>query len=295
MSFMMRTVLLAMLPGMLVYVWLAGPYFIVHTVLAVAVAVSAEAVCLRCRGWPWRPALADCSVLVTAMLLAVCINSGASWVVPVVAALVAVVVGKHLFGGLSCNLFNPAMVGYVFVLLCFPDELSSGFAGADSISSATPLGYMQTELAGMGMLGELVNRTDFTATRPGLWQIAAGAWLVGGLFLIYRRVIDWRVPVSLLAVLTVCSLLFYGYDSQQYLSPWWHWVLGGTMIGAFFIATDPVSSAVTPAGRLLYGGGIGLLIWAIRSFSSLPDSVASAVLLMNAVAPALDRPFLRRR
>ena len=293
---MMRMVVVAMLPGLLLYGWLAGPWFFLNIVMAVLAAVAAEVACLYSRGIAWRPVIMDGSAVVTALLLCVCINTGASWIVPVVAAVVAIVVGKHLFGGLGYNLFNPAMVGYVFVLFCFPDELSSGFAvRADSISGATPLDYLKTGLGGMSMLTELLHGEDFSAMRTGLWQLTAVAWLGGGLFLIWQRVIDWRIPLSLLATLTVFSLLFYWYDPQSYLSPWWHWVLGGTMLGAFFIATDPVTSVTTPTGRWLYGAGIGLLIWGIRTFGAFPDGVAGAVLLMNAMAPALDRWFLRHR
>ncbi len=304
---MMRRVLLALVPGVAVQVWVFGAGVIIHILLALVAALAAEASMLRARRLPLRPAVTDGSVCITAVLFAVAMSPVAAWWLTVIGVLFAVIVAKHAYGGLGCNIFNPAMAGYAFVLLCFPaamqpwpvdatapaQALAHIFAGADAavdaMSGATALESLRTELRGMKMLSELV-------TPPGLRQFASrgsawinAAYLLGGIWLLAVGVIRWQIPVGFLGSLALLALVFHLGDADRYLTPLLHLCNGATMIGAFFIATDPVSSPVAPMGRLVFGVATGVLVYLIRTFGAWPDGVAFAVLLMNAAVPLIDR------
>ncbi|MDD9818612.1 MAG: RnfABCDGE type electron transport complex subunit D [Gammaproteobacteria bacterium] len=288
---LMREVLAALAPGLLLSCWLFGPRLLLHLAVASLTALACEALALRLRGLPLRPALTDGSALVTAWLLALCISPLADWWLSAAGAAFAILVVKHCYGGLGRNLFNPAMAGYVFVLLCFPVRLSLWPAapGLDTVSGATPLGYVQSGLAGMATLEELRAAPVFGAVGGRGWEWLAPAWLAGGCWLLARRLIDWRIPAAMLLALFCVAALFYLYDDQRHASPWFHLASGGALLGAFFVATDPATSATTAWGRVLYGAGIGLLAWSVRRFGGFPDGVAFAVLIMNAAVPLIDR------
>jgi electron transport complex protein RnfD len=264
---------------------------------------------LALRGKPLRVYLSDCSALVTAWLLAVAIPALAPWWIIVVGVSFALVVAKHLYGGLGYNPFNPAMVGYVVLLISFPLEMSTwpspeydlGLVGAaemvfwgppvalDAISAATPLDTIKTQLH------EGLSLTDM-ATQESVWGVFAGrywewptlAFLGGGLWLVYTRTAAWQTPLAMLASLTILASIFFLIAPQTNASPWFHVFSFSSIYGAFFIATDPVSAATTPNGRLLYGAGVGILTYVIRSLGAYPDGVAFAVLLMNITAPTID-------
>ncbi len=288
----MHPVLYALVPGVLYATWLYGARMLLHLFVASATALLAEALVLRLRRQPLRPALRDGSALITAWLLSLCLSPIAAWWVSALGAGFAVLLVKHLYGGLGRNLFNPAMAGYAFLLLCFPAQLvywplPAGVDWPDAFSSATPLSHVRAGLANMATVPELRTMPIFDA-----WSATAGLtalWFLGGLWLLWRRIINWQVPAALLGTLFFLALVFYLYDDGRYLSPWFHLCNGGVMLGAFFIATDPVSGPVTPRAQLLYGAVIGLLIWGIRGWGHFPDGVAFAVLLANGAVPLLDR------
>jgi electron transport complex protein RnfD len=309
----MLKVLLALLPGLLASVVWWGPGVLLQCAVACGFALLFEAAMLRLRGRPMAPFLSDLSVPVTAVLFALCIPPWAPWWVSAVAMLAAVVLAKHLYGGLGYNVFNPAMVGYVVVLIAFTRELSGWpvggasmdwttlssavFGGAtpwDAVAQATPLDTLRDQLGQGRTLAEIRTGPAFgtVAGRGSEW--IALCWLLGGLWLMQQRVIHWHVPVGVLAGVLLVATPLWLYDTGRHASPLFHLAAGATALGAFFIATDPVSGAATPRGRLVFGAGVGALAVLVRSFGAYPDGIAFGVLLMNAVAPLLDR-WLRPR
>jgi electron transport complex protein RnfD len=310
----MLTVLLALVPGIAAYVWFFGWGVVVNAVLALAVALGAEALMLTLRARPVRPFLTDGSATVTAVLLAIALPPFAPWWATAVGTAFAIVVAKHLYGGLGYNPFNPAMVGYVVLLVSFPramtvwpaPEALSGhslgpleslrivFTGApgevplDAVTGATALDYLKVKLGANLTLAEVRASPVFGELAGRGWEWVSLAFLLGGLWLLYRRVITWHIPVGMLGALFLLALVFAGVDPGRYASPLFHLFAGGAMLGAFFIATDPVSAATTPRGRLLFGAGVGVLTYVIRTWGGYPDAVAFSVLLMNLAAPTID-------
>ena len=311
----MRGVMLATLPGLAMAWWFFGWGVLVNLVLAVATCIAAEALVLRLRRRPVRATLADGSAALTGLLLALALPPLAPWWLPVLGALFAIVIAKQLYGGLGYNPFNPAMVGYVVLLISFPREMTlwappqalaetdlslldtlawSLFAtlpagtGVDAISMATPLDTLKTQL-GLGLtLTEIQTGPRFSSLGGYGWEWVNLGFLLGGGWLLQRGTIQWQIPVGFLGGLFVMALLFYAGDSDTYASPLFHLFSGAAMLGAFFIATDPVSASTTPRGRLVYGAGIGILVYVIRTWGGYPDGVAFAVLLMNMAVPTID-------
>jgi len=308
----MGLVLLACVPGLLALLWLHGWGMLLNLLLCASTAWVCEAVLLKLRGQSLGAALNDGSALVTAVLLAAALPTLAPWWLPVVAASVAIGIGKQAFGGVGRNPFNPAMIGYAFVLLSFPlqmnhwpgpapgllDSLQHVFGGGEQIDAwARP-----TLLDGLRHNRSLTIDELF-ASHPGFGNIGGrgGEWvnlafLLGGLFLLQRKVISWQAPVGLLAGLFVFSLVGWnGSGSDSNGSPLLHLFSGSTMLAAFFIATEPVSGPKNEWAKLCFGLGAGLLIYLIRTWGSYPEGTAFAILLMNLVAPKLDRLALRRQ
>jgi len=310
---LMIHVLVALLPGSVAYVWFFGPGVIVNICLAVVFALGFEAGILALRGKPVMPHLTDFSAVVAAWLFALCLPMHSPWWLVLVGMGFAMVAGKHLYGGLGFNPFNPAMVGYVVLLISFPremttwylpgtvggetlglaDSISYSFGTADigrwdALSAATPLDQVRNGLAQGIPLSEIHGSPVFGAWGGAGWEWISLGWLVGGLYLLATRTIRWHIPLSLLAGLLAMSLLFYLADPASHASPLFHLLSGASMIGAFFIATDPVSAATTNLGRLCYGLMIGILTYVIRTWGGYPDGVAFAVLLANMCVPLID-------
>ena len=308
----MRRVLYAMLPGVAALVWFFGWGVLANLVIATVMAVAAETAMLAARGKPLALHLGDCSAVVTAWLLAVALPPLAPWWLTAIGVLSAIVVAKHLYGGLGYNPFNPAMIGYVVLLISFPREMSTWliphgvgqtqamtlmetlqviFVGApmvDGLTGATPLDVLRTQM-GLGLsVAEIRNSPVFGLVSGHGWEWAALGFLLGGLWLVYIRAADWRIPAGMLGGLAIISTVFYLINPQQYAPPWFHLWSGAAIFGAFFIATDPVTASATPRGRLIYGAGIGVLVYIIRAFGGYPDGVAFSVLLMNIAAPTID-------
>ncbi|MCO7517379.1 RnfABCDGE type electron transport complex subunit D [Pseudomonas guariconensis] len=308
----MGLVLLACVPGLLSLFWLQGWGVLFNLLLCAGTALACEALLLAMRGQPPAPALADGSALVSAVLLAVALPPHAPWWLPVIAATVAIGIGKQAFGGVGRNLFNPAMVGYAFVLLSFPLQMTqwpgqaSGFL--DSLQLAfTGHGQIDAWAQPTVLDGLRHNRSltveELFAQHPGFGSIGGRdsewvnlAFLLGGLFLLQRKVISWHAPAGLLAGLFLFSLLCWnGSGSDSNGSPLLHLFSGSTMLAAFFIATEPVSGPKAPLARLLFGLGAGVLIYLIRTWGNYPDGTAFAILLMNLAVPALERQAARRQ
>lgn len=308
----MLRVIYALLPATALYAWLYGWGVVTNIVIVVVVALLAETLVLWLRHRPILSTLFDGSALVTALLLAIALPPLAPWWLAALGALFAIVLAKQLYGGLGYNPFNPAMVGYVILLVSFPLEmtrwtaplslletppglaasLQQVFLGSgliDSITMATPLDTIKTELSRQVTIGSTM------ANNPTFGLLAAGGrdpitllLLIGGVWLIFKRVIGWQVPLAMLGSLFLIAALFNLIDPERYSSPLFHLFNGGAMLGAFFIATDPVSGATSPRGRILFGIGAGLLTYTIRTWGGYPDGVAFAVLLMNMAAPTID-------
>ncbi len=307
---MMAEVCAALAPGLLCCAWLFGWGVLVHCALAVLFALLLEAVVLRMRRLSLRLFLGDGSAVVTALLFALSISPLSPWWVSLAGMLVAIVLGKHLFGGLGCNVFNPAMLGYAFVLTCFPTQAGvwpqpvvSGGASAlgeslgniflagpapDALSGATPLMEMKTRLGAMDMVSEITAGPLFGYLGGAGWEWLNLSFLAGGGYLLWRGVIRWHIPAAVLVGVLAPAALLHLYDGEAYASPWFHLFSGGTMLCAFFIATDPVTAAAAPRGRLAYGALAGLLLYLLRAFSALPGGAAFAVLIANAAVPLID-------
>ena len=306
----MQLVLLATLPGVIAQTWFFGPGTLVNIVVGGALALGFEWLAVSLRGREPKAALSDFSVLVTSTLLCIALPPYSPWWLLVVGIASSVLLGKHLFGGLGYNPFNPAMVGYVVLLISFPLQMSSWVAPrglttppglfdaigalfgtplADALTSATPLDILRQNK------GLLMDDLYATAPQFGRWAGVGWEWvnigfLIGGLWLLYQRVFTWHAPLAMLAGLGLAALIgFDGGSSISGGSPLLHWLSGATMFGAFFIITDPVSSATSNRGRLLFGALIGVIIYLIRTQGNYPDAVAFAVLIMNFAAPLIDQ------
>lgn len=312
---LMRDVLYALVPGTLLMIWFFGWGTISNLVLGISFALGFEALMLRFRQRPIAPFLNDFSAIVTAWLLALTIPAFAPWWLILIAMFFAIVIAKHLYGGLGYNPFNPAMVGYSVVLISFPVEMVNWFApldfsmgqigftdtlkivfgstGAegnwDAMTMATPLDTIKTGLTMDKPLTEIKQGNSFGMLAGYGWEWVNLAYLLGGLWMIYRKVITWHIPAAFLISLVLFSGIFWLYDSSNFTSPLFHLFAGGAMLGAFFIATDPVSASTTSLGKLIYAAGIVFFLYLIRVWGSgYPDGVAFAVLIMNMAVPLID-------
>ncbi|MGF6151728.1 RnfABCDGE type electron transport complex subunit D [Pseudomonas fluorescens] len=307
----MKRVLLATVPGMLVLFWLSGWGVLINLLLACGSALAVEALVLRLRKYPLKPALNDGSALVSATLLALALPPYCPWWLTVSAAAFAMFFGKHLYGGVGKNPFNPAMLGFALVLVCFPRQMTHwptshgmnllaglqqvfgfNFSGAeqpDAWVTATALDSLR--------INKSLTMDELFAGNPAFGHVGGKgiewvnlAFLAGGAFLLQQRVFSWHAPVGMLGSLFVISLLCWnGSGSDSHGSPLFHLLTGASMLGAFFIVTEPVSGAKSPKARLMFGAGVGLLTYLIRTWGGYPDGVAFAVLLMNLCVPALER------
>jgi electron transport complex protein RnfD len=307
-SVMLR-VLVALLPGIAAYVWFFGAGILLQIALASTAALAAEALMLTLRGKPLMLFLTDGSALVTAWLIALSFPSTAPWWLTVVGTLLAIIIAKHLYGGLGQNPFNPAMVAFALMIVAYPQLMSqwptagtADFAGQwqaifgvhplDAISMATPLDALRTALhtadAKASVAGVLSNSPAIGSVGGTGWEWIAGGYLLGGLWLMQQRIISWHMPLAFLAVLFAISGIASMIDSARFAGPLFHLFTGGAMLGAFFIVTDPVSGTTTPKGKLIFAAGVAVLTWIIRTFGAYPDGIAFAVLLMNIGAPLID-------
>lgn len=311
---LMLAVLYALIPGLLVYVYFFGMGVLINISIAVITAVSLEAIILKVRQRPVLPFLLDGSAVVTAVLLALALPTLSPWWLTVIGVGFAIIIAKHLYGGLGYNPFNPAMVGYATLLIAFPGEMTAWLPSQthdfsfidslrftffeslpvgrdyDSITMATPLDTVKTQLGLNFTLDEIrsTNSSLFGGIAGSGWEWINLLFMLGGFTLIYMKVINWRIPAAMLVSLFVIALFFSLLDTDAYANPMFHLFSGAAMLGAFFIATDPVTASTTLKGQLIYGAGIGVLTYIIRTWGGYPDGVAFAVLLMNMAVPTID-------
>lgn len=312
---LMLLVLLATLPGLTMLTWFFGWGNLINILWASIVALCSEALIIKLRKRPLGFYLRDYSALVTAVLIGLALPPFSPWWLTLIATGFAIVIGKHLYGGMGQNPFNPAMIGYALVLIAFPLEMTSWLAPkalmpipgelpsftetlgvifsigsyetVDAVTMATPLDAFKHK----GDISALAFWAEEPILSPGswmAWQFVSLGYLLGGVYLIYRKAFTWHTPVSMLSAIAVLATLFWFYQPDQFGSPQLHLLGGATMLGAFFIATDPVTSATSVKGKLYYGAGIGILVYLIRIWGNYPDAVAFAVLLMNFAAPLID-------
>jgi Na+-translocating ferredoxin:NAD+ oxidoreductase subunit D len=304
---------LALLPGIAGQVWFFGPGVLLQILLAVTFALAFEAMMLGLRRQPLRRFLSDGSAPLAAILFALCLPPLAPWWIALIGIAAAIVLAKQLYGGLGHNLFNPAMVGFAVVLVCFPFELSQWpaprdagveplglldsarvvFGGApaggwDAITQPTPLDASRNLAAAGLSLTEIRSGPAFGAIGGRGVEWIALLYALGGLLLIPLRIIPWQVPAAVLGGVLVLTLPLHAIDPDLYASPLAELGSGALVLAAFFIATDPVTGCTTPRGRWIFGAGVALLTLAIRRWGSYPDGVAFAVLLMNCAAPWID-------
>ncbi len=306
---LMQTVLLATVPGIVVMTWFFGFGTLVNIAWGSVVAIACETVALLLRGRSPAFYLKDYSVLVTAFLLCIALPPYAPWWLIAVGIASSVLLAKHLYGGLGYNPFNPAMAGYVILLISFPVQMTSwaaprGTGELPSLMAAIQACFSPGSFDGTTMATPLdVLRQNKSLLVEDLWQANPqfGRWagigwewvniafLAGGAWLLYQRVFTWHAPVAMLVSLATLAAIFYdGGSSASLGSPLFHLLSGATMFGAFFIVTDPVTSAVSLRGRLIYGALIGVLVFVIRARGNYPDAMAFAVLIMNFAAPFID-------
>lgn len=321
-SKVMQLVVWATVPGLIALTYHFGWGSLINVVLATATAVIAEAAVLQLRGRSIAFYLRDYSAALTSVLLGLALPPLAPWWVVVVGTLFSIVIAKQLYGGLGYNPFNPAMVGYVILLISFPiqmttwitpltllpdgishpgiiESLSIVFAGlnpADGVTGATPLDSFKFS---DGLLVDQIYAQNPLFSQAGFagvgWEWVNVGFLIGGLILLGSKIFTWHGPVAMLGAIAVMSILFWdGGSSDSPGSALMHLFSGASMMGAFFIMTDPVSSAASNRGRLIYGALIGVLVYLIRAWGNYPDAVAFAVLLANFAAPFIDNYTLPR-
>lgn len=318
----MLWVILACIPGIAAQYYFFGYGNLIQIIIAMIVALTAEAIVLTLRHQPVLSRLQDNSALLTAILLGISIPAYSPWWIITIGTLFAIIIAKQLYGGLGQNPFNPAMVGYVVLLVSFPVQMTSwslpielqshsisfvdtislifkgvttsgdllitAMSGIDGITQATPLDKFKTGLSSQLSAAQILQPPTYSSFAGVGWQWVNVGFLFGGLSLLAKKIIQWQIPASFLATLFICTTISYFVDSNTAAPPLLHLFSGATMLGAFFIATDPVTASATPKGRLVFGALIGFLIWLIREHGGYPDAIAFAVLLANITVPLID-------
>ena len=248
-----------------------------------------------------RPTIWDGSAIITGVLLAFNLPSSLPLWIVVIGALVAIGIGKMSFGGLGNNIFNPALVGRVFLLISFPVQMTTwpvpnGFATADAVTGATPLALVKEAVKNGQAVGDALSSAGFSTGNlilgnmgGSLGEVAAIGLLLGFAYMLIRKIISWHIPVAIFATVIVFSGILNLADPAQFAGPVFHLFTGGLMLGAIFMATDYVTSPMTHKGMLIYGVGIGLLTVIIRVFGAYPEGMSFAILIMNGFTPLINR------
>ena len=290
-SKIMYAVMLALIPATAYGIYLFGWPALNLFVITIISALVTEAICLKIAGLPIKPALMDGSALLSAWLLALTLPPWAPWWIAVTGSIFAIMLGKQVFGGLGQNVFNPAMLARVILLISFPVQMTTwvtptpmfsetdrGFVSGlevtfgsidqeqwDSMTTASPLGHFKTELTLDRTASEIATElpdwmeSSLGNTSGSMGETSALLLLLGGLFLLFRGIISWQGPVSLLATVAIVSAIFYFVDPNRYAPPQFHLLNGALILAAFFIITDPVTTPNTIRGQIIFGVGCGLL------------------------------------
>ncbi len=327
-SHIMLEVSLALLIGIFILVIFFGWGVLIQMILCLVFAIVFEASVLKLRKKNIHYVLKDYSAMITALLIAISLPTLAPWWISAIGVFFAIVFAKHLYGGLGHNIFNPAMSAYVLLIIAFPQSMTQWplptaltqhsvsfldclhliFTGTDTqmqniqiytksfdaVTLATPLDTVKTQLTQGYTLQEIQTTLPFTSFLKNPWHWVNSGFLLGGLLLLYRKIITWHIPCALLGSLLIFSSLLFFYDPSRFSSPLFHLFTGATMLGAWFIATDPVTSPSVKKAQVIFGISLGFLILLIREFGGYPDAIAFSVLLMNLCVPLLDR-FYRKK
>lgn len=314
----MGLVLLALAPATAFGLYLFGWPAVNLWILTILSALMCEAFSLKLAGKPILFYLSDGSALVSGWLLAMTLPPWAPWWIGVVGGAMAIILGKQVFGGVGQNLFNPAMLARVVLLISFPVEMTSwvtpqpmlsahtpsfleglnitfnGYA-LDMVSGASSLGAVRTELTQGHSLSMILVPHHFTNQSLALGFISGSLGetsalliILGGIFLLYKRIFTWHVPVAMLASVAILATLFHEINPERYAGAGFHLFAGGMILGAFFIATDPVTSPNSSLGKLIFGAGLGGLDYVIRTWGGYPEGIAFSVMIMNAMTPLID-------
>jgi len=300
-------VVIALLPAWVVSLWYFGLGALFITLVAIASCLLIEFVVQKYL-LKTEPAISDGSAVVTGLLLAFNVPSSLPWWQVVIGSIVAIGIGKMAFGGLGKNIFNPALVARVFLLVSFPVSMTTWpkpiesrmqLFDFDGLTGATALGELKTRLA----LGETVSQIKlptheslfFGEIGGSLGEVSAIALIIGGIYLLYRRIITWHIPVAYILSTAVFAWILWMVNPEQYIDPTFHLLAGGLMLGAIYMATDMVSSPMTPAGMIVFGIGCGVLTMLIRVFGAYPEGVSFAILIMNAFVPLINKAFKPKR
>ena len=304
----MYGVVLAMVPALLVSIY----YFGLDAIRVNLIAISA------CVFFEWliqkvflkgKPTVTDGSAIVTGMLLAFNVPTNIPWWILIIGALVAIGVAKMSFGGLGNNPFNPALVGRVFLLISWPVQMTSypkiqvlNFALTDAATGATPLALVKEGLKNGEPFSQIIHSmptsyADMLLGQMGgsLGEISAIALLIGGLYMLFRKIITWHIPVSILGTVAIFTGILYGINSEAFADPAFHLLTGGLMLGAIFMATDMVTSPMTGKGMIIFGVGIGIITVLIRVWGAYPEGVSFAILIMNAFVPLINNATKPKR
>ncbi len=274
----MVRVVIALVPGLAVAAWALGVRALLVVAVSTVTAVATEVICTRT-----FKHLSDFSAVVSGALIGLCMPPTVPLWIAGVGSVIGVGLGKHAFGGLGKNLFNPAMVGYAAVLVSFPDQLTH----YDAVTGATALEVVSHR--GGTTLAELADHSSLGYIGAKSYEWINGAFLVGGCYLVAIRVVSWHMPLAvLLGVIAPTVVFFDAGSASSWGSPLFHCFAGGTMLTAFFIATDPVTSPSNPRQQWIYGFFIGAATMLIRKYGSWPDGFAFAVLLANVALPLIE-------
>ena len=298
----MYGVLYALIPAFLVSIYAFGFDALMVTLTAVVSCLLFEWLIQRylLHG---KVSIFDGSAAITGVLLAFNVPSSLPLWMIIVGSFVAIGIGKMSFGGLGKNPFNPALVGRVFLLMSFPAHMTqwpkplSGQFFADAVTGPTPLAVVKEGLAkGSSMteiMAELPKISDLFLGIIGgsIGEISALALIIGGLYMIYKKIITWHIPVSILVTIFVFSGILHLVDMELYVRPVFHILTGGVLLGAIFMATDMATSPMTYKGMLVYGVGIGIITIAIRTFGAYPEGISFGILIMNACVPLINKSF----
>ena len=300
-------VVIALLPAWVVSLWYFGLGALFVSVVAVASCVFIEYLVQKFL-LKTEPSVSDGSAVVTGLLLAMNVPSSLPWWQVVVGSIVAIGVAKMAFGGLGKNVFNPALVARVFLLISFPVTMTSwpnpiesrmALFNYDGLTGATALGDLKTRLS----MGETISQIKlptyenlfFGEIGGSLGEVSAIALIIGGIYLLYRRIITWHIPASYILTTFLFAGILWMINPEQYIDPVFHILAGGLLLGAIYMATDMVSSPMTPAGMIVFGIGCGVFTMLIRVFGAYPEGVSFAILVMNALVPLINKAFKPKR
>ncbi|HKI59682.1 MAG TPA: RnfABCDGE type electron transport complex subunit D [Mariprofundaceae bacterium] len=326
----MLSVIFALMPAAVVSVYLFGWLAFLLITVSIFTCVATEFVALRLMGRPATP-IGDGSAALTGLLLALTLPAYLPWWMVVLASVIAIMLAKQLYGGLGYNLFNPALAARVILLVSFPLNMTAWIipmhvgtpvidlydfnaclnlllfgpealnSALDAITMATPLGHIKTEWSQGVAVADALRAYDYSyldaflgREAGSIGETSALALLLGGIYLLARHTISWHIPLSYLATVLILAAIFNLIDPNHYAPPLFHLLAGGLMLCAFFMATDPVSSPVTPLGQIVFGIGCGVLTWSIRTYGGYPEGAMFAVILMNCTVPLIDHYFRPR-